>query len=136
MLIDGVWISPPMVDELSRRLGVHRTTVRRWMEQAKFPPAVLQLLLLLENGQLGDIHDAWQDWSLEPRTGRLRTPVGTSIAPGEILSIPYRLHLVTAQQRRIAELEAELEQLKSAVDPVRFFDGAPMRECCLEAIGK
>ena len=49
MLIGDVWISPPMVPELSERTGVHRTTVQRWLKTKKIPEAMYQLLDLLLN---------------------------------------------------------------------------------------
>ena len=78
MLIGDVWISPPMVGELTEQLGVHATTVRRWLKKATIPKASYLLLELFQNGSIARIHDAWSGWVIAPqdrspdRAGRIQ----------------------------------------------------------------
>lgn len=75
MMIGDIWLSPPMIPELSKTLGVDRTTIARWLENAKLPPAIYQLLDLIENGNLGRIHSDWDGWRINPKDGDLVTPI-------------------------------------------------------------
>ena len=104
-LIGRVWLSPPMIGGLARELGVHRTTVARWIRCGRVPPAVEHYLDLKHNGHLGAISNAWDGWKLCARTGELVTPTGDVLRPGHVLSMPYQLHLVSALRQRVRELE-------------------------------
>ena len=44
MLIGDVWISPPMIADISEVTGVNRTTVARWMKRRQLPPTVYRYL--------------------------------------------------------------------------------------------
>ena len=79
--------------------------MQRWLTTAKIPEAMYQLLDLLLNGSIARIHGAWSGWNIDTKTGDLVTPVGTTIKPGEVMSIPYRMQLLRHLQREIAELK-------------------------------
>lgn len=116
MLIGDVWITPPMIAEISELTGVNRTTVARWIKQRQLPPTVYRYLCLVLNGQLAGIHDAWAGWSISARSGDLISPVGTMIKPGEVMSIPYRLHQISALNEKI---RAQDIALQSANNPAK-----------------
>ena len=111
MLIGDVWISPPMVPELSERTGVHRTTVQRWLKTKKIPEAMYQLLDLLLNGSLARIHGAWHGWHIDAGSGELITATGWRITAGEILAIQLRYQQLAALKVQNAELREQLRRL-------------------------
>ena len=74
MMIGDVWISPPTIPDLCRRLDVCRKTVRRWMQRGQLPKPVYDLLDLTENGNLARIHSDWEGWNIDPREGHLISP--------------------------------------------------------------
>lgn len=116
MLIGDVWISPPMVPELSERTGVHRTTVQRWLTKEKIPEAMYQLLDLLLNGSIARIHGAWYGWRIDAGSGELITATGWRITAGEILAIPLRYQHLAALKVQNAELREELRRLSTPGD--------------------
>ena len=91
-----------------QQLGVHVTTVRRWLRTKKIPEATYVLLDLLHNGSIERIHPAWSGWSIDTRSGDLESPVGTRIRAGEILAIPLRRHQVSALECDVRELKKQL----------------------------
>ena len=99
MLIDRVWLSPAMFDDVARLTGTHIRTVRRWYRAGRLPTPVAVLLELVEHGNLGKLHDAWRGWSIDTRRGVLVTPVGDCVTPGQIAALPYRLHQIAALER-------------------------------------
>ena len=112
MLIGDVWISPPMVAELSERTGVHRTTVQRWLRNRKIPKATYQLLDLLQNGSIARIHRAWSGWLIDRKSGHLVAPTGLEISAGEILAIPWRYQQLAAAQCELRETKKQLRELQ------------------------
>ena len=114
MQIGDVWISPPMVAQLAELLGVHRTTVRRWIRNEQLPDAIYQLLDLLHNGSIARIHDAWSGWVIDTKTGHLMAPDGLEISASEILAITYRYAQLAALQCEVRELKRRLVE-KSVV---------------------
>ena len=104
MLIGDVWISPPMVGELTEQLGVHATTVRRWLRTATIPKASYLLLELLQNGLIARIHDAWCGWVIDTKAGHLIAPDGFKISAREVLAITYRYLQLAALQCEVREL--------------------------------
>ncbi len=104
MLIGDVWISPPMVGELTEQLGVHATTVRRWLRTATIPKASYLLLELFQNGSIARIHDAWSGWVIDSKAGHLIAPDGFKISAREILAITYRYLQLAALQCEVREL--------------------------------
>jgi hypothetical protein len=113
MMIDGVWISPPMVPELCRDLGVHRTTITRWMKQRRLPNAIRKLLDITGNGALEHIHADWQGWKIDPKDGDLIFPLGEgarrmTITNREIMLMPIRYQQVSALTHKADELAARV----------------------------
>jgi len=127
MLIGDVWITRPMIAEISELTGVDRTTVARWIKRRQLPPTVYRYLRMVLNGRLADIHDAWAGWSIDVRSGDLISPVGTMIKPGEVMSIPYRLHQIAALNKKtksqdIALQSADNSPQRQLPDPKQTFD--------------
>ena len=108
MLIGDVWITPPMIAEISELTGVNRTTVARWIKGRQLPPMVYRYLRMVLNGRLAGIHDAWVGRSIDVRSGDLISPVGKMIKPGEVMSIPYRLHQIAALNEKIENQDIAL----------------------------
>jgi hypothetical protein len=76
-------------------------TARRWKRRRQVPASHARLLELLIFGQLGALCSAWSGWRM--REGKLITPEGWSVSPGEVRAIPYRL-------AQVSELERALRQ--------------------------
>ena len=109
MLIGDVWISPPMVAELSELTGVHAATVRRWLRNRKIPKATYQLLDLLQNGSIARIHRAWAGWKLCPRSGELMPPNGSRpFAPGHLYAMQLNYQRISAMKIQIRDLRDPL----------------------------
>ena len=103
-MIGQIWLSPPMIAGLASELGVHRTTVARWIRRGRMPPAVERYLELKHNGRLCTLHEAWNGWRIT-RTGQLATPTGDVLTPGQILSMPYQYRLACELRHRVTTLE-------------------------------
>ena len=110
MMIGDLWVSHGMVPELCQLTGRDRRTVERWLQKRQLPYTVSVLLDIIQNGNLGRIHDEWTGWSIDQHSGALVSPVDTRVLPGEILSIPYRLQLHVAYHSKIHSLEQQLSQ--------------------------
>lgn len=113
-MIDGVWISPPMIPQLTQELGVHRTTVSRWMQRRKLPTAVHKLLDITTNGALRHIHPAWEEWNIDVRNGDLILPTyrrGTreTITATEVTLMPIRYEQVQALTDKADALTARCQ---------------------------
>lgn len=86
---------------LRERAGVHRSTVARWRLSKRFPPAIARLAELELNGRLELIHDHWQGWRIDPRSGELIAPGGFTYKPGELLALPIRYQLQHELEREL-----------------------------------
>ncbi len=75
MMIGEVWLTHQMVPDLCAELGVHRSTVARWLDKRKLPRTVEVLLDITHNGNLGRIHPSWNDWNIDVKSGELVTPI-------------------------------------------------------------
>lgn len=118
MLIGDVWISPPMVAELSELTSVHVTTVRRWLRTKKLPEATYQLLDLLQNGSIARIHPAWSGWRLCPRDGVLIPPNGSRpFAPGHLCAMQLNYQRIAAMRNQIRELKKQLRDSQTVAEP-------------------
>jgi hypothetical protein len=94
MFVTDAWII--------ERAGVHRSTVARWRAARSFPPALKRLAELEIEGRLELIHEAWEGFTLDARTGELVSPGGERYRAGEILAIPIRHQLVRELAKRPA----------------------------------
>ena len=81
------------------RTGKHRTTVYRWRQDGRFPPELERLAELELEGQLALIHDKWQGWKIDPRTGELVTPGGDRFMPAELVALPVQYQRLTELTR-------------------------------------
>ena len=118
MLIGDVWISPPMVAELSELTGVHRTTVQRWLRTKTIPKATYLLLDLLHNGSLARIHPAWCGWRLCRRTGRLIAPNDDRpLLPGHLFAMQLNYQRIAALEGDVRELRKQLRDSQRIAEP-------------------
>lgn len=129
MNVDGVTVNAQMIPELCKLTGNHRTTVSRWIEKGRLPPAIHRLLRILQNGDLGEISEQWSGWRLHPRLGQLFSPNDPyrGFEPGHLHALGWTHHLkgelrrdnvdlreqCEAQAARIRELEGYLEAYAS-----------------------
>ena len=119
MLIGDVWISPPMVRELSELTGVHRTTVQRWLKKKQLPEAIYLLLDLLHNGSLARIHRDWEGWTLCPRTGELVPPNDSRpFAPGHLFAMQLNYQLIASLKSENRALRDRLRQTTVVEQPL------------------
>ena len=103
-----------MVDALCKQLGVHRTTVQRWLRRKTIPKAMYVLLDLLHNGSLARIHRAWAGWKLCPRDGVLIPPNGSRpFAPGHLFAMQLNYQRIAAMKTQIRELRDQVQQLSA-----------------------
>lgn len=92
-----------MTDDWLRDVaGAHRTTVARWRAAQRLPKAVSLLVRIMHHGELELVHDAWQGFRLDERTGTLWTPEGWPCSPGDILAIRYRIEQLLELERELA----------------------------------
>lgn len=96
--------------QASRWLGIHERTYRRQEQGQSRLYGPLWRALALKAGYLGDLHGAWSQWRLSHQDGRLYPPgYRYGLLPGEILAVPYLLHLVAELQRRQREWDAQAD---------------------------
>lgn len=95
-------------DALVQLTGAAVRTAQRWRREDRAPTWVVRILRILIDGELGQVHPAWSGWSL--RDGRLHSPEGSAISPGEIRSIALR-------HQQIRALELELRELRAVALP-------------------
>jgi hypothetical protein len=89
------------VELLTELTNVHPDTARRWKRRRKIPKAYASLVDLHMTGDLGTLATDWKGFRLI--AGRLWTPEGTSVTPGDIRAIPYRQQLVSEMERSLRE---------------------------------
>lgn len=75
-------------DLLAGVTGRHIDTARRWKRAGRVPYALADLVRLRLEGELGAVDPLWGGFRLT--RGKLWTPEGTPITPGDIRAIPYR----------------------------------------------
>lgn len=121
MLIDNVWLTPAMVNELGQQLGVHRTTVARWIDKGTLPKSISMLLNLTRNGDLAGIHSAWSGWKIDIKDGRLLPPNGDpAFEPGHLYAMQLKYQEISALKALVNDLR---DQLASDAD---MSIGAPL----------
>jgi len=77
--------------------GRHIDTARRWKRAGKVPHAHADLVRLRLVGELGVVDDGWRGFRLV--RGKLWTPEGAPITPGDIRAIPFRRAQLDELQR-------------------------------------
>ena len=124
MMIADIWLTPQMIPELCRELGVHRTTVARWLRERKLPKTVEALLDITHNGNLGRIHSKWNGWKIDPKGGDLMRPDRSfsrpmAVSAGEIMSTQYRFQQLSVLKSANAELTAKTESQEKTIEALR-----------------
>lgn len=100
--------------EVCRLCGVHRTTLKRWLDgSSTVPRSVLLLLKIIASKRLPTMGPEWAGWCFNGPD--LFTPSNEPISPGEILAIKYRRALIREQAKQIAHLRALVESLTREV---------------------
>lgn len=96
--------------EICRLCGVHRTTLKRWLDgTTHVPRSVLVLLKIITSNRLPSMGKEWAGWCFQG--SNLYTPSNEAVSPGEILAMPYRRALIREQQKQIAHLRGLVERL-------------------------
>lgn len=101
-------------------LGVHRSTVARWLAGSSvIPKSSWLLLVLMAEGRLPGMSEDWRDFRF---VGDTLYQIGTRISytAREIAGWPYQLQHARALARRILELEKE----KAHLLKVGYFEAA------------
>lgn len=75
MMIGKLWITREMAPEIANDLSVTKRTVEGWYAKGIIPPTAYALLDILRNGNLGRLHEAWDGWKIDTRSGDLVTPI-------------------------------------------------------------
>lgn len=94
-----------------KELGVHRSTVARWLSgQCVIPRPCWLLLVIMAEGRLPGMSTDWQQWRFD---GDRLSLVGTrqSYTAREIAGWPYQLAYADALSRQISSLEAKIQYL-------------------------
>lgn len=103
-----------------RTLGVHRSTVARWLSgKSVIPKASWLLLVLMAEGRLPGMSEDWRDFRF---VGDTLYQIGTRISytAREIAGWPYQIQHAQALARRIVQLEKE----KAHLLQVGYFEAA------------
>lgn len=101
-------------------LGVHRSTMARWLAgSAVIPRASWLLLVMMAEGRLPGMSEDWLDWRFE---GDMLCQIGTNAhyTAREIAGWPFQIQHSQALSRRIQALEKE----KAHLLRVGYFDAA------------
>lgn len=100
------------VKDLARLCQVTEKTARRYKAGTVCPPpAVIILLRLLKERELGAIHPNWKDWKISER-GELCSPENWIATPGEIRAIQLQEAQLQAQRQEIGVLRYKLAELE------------------------
>lgn len=86
---------------LMQLTGVHIDTARRWKRQGRIPAHYETIAQLRLSGDLGAITGSWKGFKIAD--GKLWTPEGQPVAPGDVRSIPYRAQEISELRRQPAE---------------------------------
>lgn len=87
-------------ESLAELACAHVTTARRWLRRRQAPPAIARALVLLRFGQLAAVSPTWSGWAL--RAGKLVSPEGLELTPGEVRAGPLHAATVRLLQRQLA----------------------------------
>lgn len=98
MLVTPMFATDAWIIERAR---VHRSTVSRWRARRAFPPALERLAELELEGRLELIHEAWNGWRIDARSGELVAPGGERYRAAELAALPIRAQLLHELERRV-----------------------------------
>ncbi len=92
-------------EEIARRCQVDVRTARRWKRGERRMPKTAAMIL---SGDLSHLDPAWRGWTL--RAGKLISPEGWELAPGDALSLPLlraQLAAYQAKERQVLSMEEQ-----------------------------
>jgi hypothetical protein len=84
---------------------VNVRTARRWKSGERRMPETARMILV---GDLGAFDPAWRGWAF--RDGKLISPEGWEVSPGDILSLPLMRAQINAYQAKERQTQAMEEQ--------------------------
>lgn len=124
MMLGGVWLTRDMIRDMAAELGVHRRTVARWFKAGKLPKSVEALLDITRNGNLGRIHEEWDGWNIDAKTGELVTPIvyrarRRTYTWRDIFKIQITYQQLSALKSINAELSAKAGDQEKAIEELR-----------------
>lgn len=93
-----------------RELGVHRTTLRRWLSGSVRCPGAQALAVRALLGDLPGTAGAWKDWRFHD--GKLVSPGGDTFSAGDVLSLIFLRQQLSAQRRELDTLRARVRVLE------------------------
>jgi Phage protein len=93
------------VETIALLCKVHIRTARRWKNGERKMPETARMILA---GDLGAFDPAWRGWAF--RDGKLISPEGWEVSPGDVLSLQLmraQISAYQAKERQIAALEEQ-----------------------------
>lgn len=110
--------APALIEELGAHrcetlLNVHRTTILRWRNgERRCPGWAVEVMRAAARCHLpGQDSKLWHGWGFG-KDGLLYSDTGYPFGPHDLLALPYERAAGKAQREEIADLRAQLEQLK------------------------
>lgn len=100
------------LSRVQRHLGVHRTTVQRWLSGRVRLPGAQALAVRALLGDLPGTAGVWAGWRFHD--GELIAPGGDRYRPGDVLSLILLRQQLSAQQREIRDLKVRLAIAEAA----------------------
>lgn len=79
-------------------LHVPPRTARYWKKQGRMPDSFGRLWDLAQQPDLGVIDERWRGYCL--RDGKIWTPEGRPVSPGDVQALPYTNDLLNYYRRR------------------------------------
>jgi len=99
-----------------RFLRVSPDTIERWRTGATAPPWSAIVALRASLGRMPGM-EAWQGWHFSEKDGMLYAPgYKRGFTSGEMLAWHFKSQLLHHLERRVKELEAQLEAREQAID--------------------
>ena len=89
------------------------------MERRLVPDTPYELIEIVQNGNLGKIHESWCGWRICQRNGDLWTPNRDKVHPQQIMALRYRLAQLACLKRRHSVQTGHLEHFDELVAAVR-----------------
>lgn len=103
-------LGQPRVEKM---LGVHRTTIGRWLDgSVTIQQSRMIALRLAAEGRVPGMAGEWDGWYFED--GLLCSPEGHKFEPGEVRSLFYKNPLIKSLWQRIDALERQLVKMTEA----------------------
>lgn len=97
---------------VQRELNVHRTTIKRWLDNTVTMPAAQHLAVKWLLGDLPGTVGKWNGWRFHD--GVLLSPAGDAFNAGDVLSLILLRQQLSAQRREIDTLRVRLAVAEAA----------------------